>query len=163
MTWTSDRSGSASSGVRMTATTPPTMTKRVASKTRKRLRPDHSMILASIGIGSSVTSVRIASSLAGRRYGRNDPFPLATLDKLEGNRRTRLQLFEDGVISRLELHGHPRPFQTRNGAVRDARRTGLGVDFFDLTFSLVADGCRRRLFSWRRTTMGVTKTANGSF
>src|SRR5450755_2985537 len=47
MTCTSDRSGSASSGVFVTATTPPMTTNKVASRIRNGFLPDHWMILAS--------------------------------------------------------------------------------------------------------------------
>ncbi len=45
ITWTSDRSGIASSGVVLIAHTPPAKIAALASSTRNRLWSDHSMIL----------------------------------------------------------------------------------------------------------------------
>src|SRR5574343_1709861 len=146
MTCTSDRSGSASSGVRSTATMPATMMNSVASRTRKRLRPDHSMTLANSALRSSVTGVLIGLGCrAGRLDRDDDPLALATLDELEVDGQPGLQLLQDRLVGGLELHGHGRPLQARHRAVRDARGAGPGIDFLDLASGPMADPGSGRL------------------
>src|SRR4051812_48341107 len=64
MTFTSERSGSASRGVFITAKTPPMTMNKVASRVRKGFLPDHSMIFAST---ASLDSVPAVGARAGTR------------------------------------------------------------------------------------------------
>src|SRR5665647_238624 len=64
MTWTSDRSGRASSGVFITATTPPMTMNNVASRTRNGFLPDHSMTLVSMVVPDQRPEGVIAADLA---------------------------------------------------------------------------------------------------
>src|SRR5574343_2032306 len=69
MTCTSDRSGSASRGVFITATTPPTMTNRQASRTRNGFRPDHWMILDSMASAAQWPECEVVAALVAGATG----------------------------------------------------------------------------------------------
>src|SRR5512147_2774358 len=101
---------------------PPTVTNTVASRTRKRLRADHSMTLASMK-ASSVTFVgRRCCVRADRttpwRDLRDDPFTRCPLHELERNRGARLEVGDERTIGGLEVHRHAGPLERRDRPVR---------------------------------------------
>src|SRR5690606_26361963 len=80
ITWTSDRSGMASTGVFHTAYAPQIMIATVASNTRKTCRIDHSMTLPTISVSSVAAEGRIVIDWPD---GNDDILASGLLDKIE--------------------------------------------------------------------------------
>src|SRR5512146_111861 len=129
----------------------------VASSTRKRLRADHSIILAIMSV---------ALVLVLRLHLCDHEFARLALDDLEADRAARLDTFNQRRIGQREVHGHAWPPQRFDRLVRDAHRA-VFVDGLEDALCLMADSLVRlrssrhmfrgrfRCGEWSRAGRGV--------
>src|SRR3972149_3061248 len=138
MTCTSDRSGIASSGVRRTAKTPAATTNSAPRSTIKTLRADHSIMRPSM----SVPLARGAGWLCPGRLNANNGVLAARLaSQVEHDSLARFERTQQRCILDLEIHGHRRPLQAGDRAVRECY-AGLGRSH--RFHRALAAMCRRR-------------------
>src|SRR5512133_1362348 len=162
ITWTSDKSGIASSGVRITAYTPAAITNSVDRSTRKTLRTDHSMMRPSM----SVALMRVGGGLRPGRLDADDGV-LATglAGEVEHDALARFERAQQRSVLDLEVHGHGRPFQAGDRSVREGH-AGVGrIQGLDPALAAMRRGrttgggcnrlgraCRLRLCAFRTRT-----------
>src|SRR5512135_3602151 len=97
---------------------PASVTNKVASSTRKRLRADQSMILASM----SVSLVLLRCLQPG-----DNPYARLALDDLEADGAARLDAGNQRRVRQREIHGHAGPAERLDRPVGDADRA-VAVD-----------------------------------
>src|SRR3990172_2036888 len=128
ITCTSDRSGIASSGVRRTAKTPAATTNSVPRSTIKTLRADHSIMRPSMSMPLARGGGRFRFSgrlRPGRLNSNNGVLAARLASQVEHDTLARFERTQQRCILDLEIHGHRRPLQAGDRAVRE-RYAGFG-------------------------------------